>query len=228
MSPAQATILLVDDDPDLLRLLSMRLSTAGYSVVTAASGMQALAQLAQRYPQVVITDLRMDGMDGMTLLDLLHRDHPALPVIILTAHGSIPEAVTAAHHGVFAFLTKPFDGKDLLEQIDKALRVSGAAPRPAEATASTEWRQALLTRSPLLEDVLRQARLVAAGDTSVLITGESGTGKEILARYVFRHSRRAERPFVSVNCAAIPENLLESELFGHEKGAFTGDRPAHR
>jgi two-component system response regulator GlrR len=222
MSTAQSLIMLVDDDPDLLRLLSMRLMTVGYRVVTAASGTQALAQLAHSAPQLVITDLRMDGMDGMTLLDVLHRDHPALPVIILTAHGSIPEAVTAAHHGVFAFLTKPFDGKELLEHIDRALRVSGAAPHPAANGSDEAWRQALVTRSPMMEDLLRQARLVAASDASVLLTGESGSGKELLAEAIHKASQRCLRPFIPVNCGAIPEALLESELFGHSKGAFTG------
>lgn len=227
MSSAPPTILLVDDDTDLLRLLSMRLSTAGYHVVCAVSGVQALVELQRNSPQVVITDLRMDGMDGMTLLDRLQRDHPALPVIILTAHGSIPEAVTAAHHGVFAFLTKPFDGRDLLDHISKALRVGAALPAVATVTPEDDWRRALLTRSPLMEDVLRQARLIAASDASVLITGESGTGKELLAQAIHKASPRCAKPFVPVNCGAIPESLLESELFGHSKGAFTGATQDH-
>src|SRR6266581_1246 len=146
-------ILLVDDDPALLRLLSIRLTAAGYDVMTADSGAQALTQLAVHYPHLVITDLRMEGMDGMALFDTIHRRHPTLPVIILTAHGSIPEAVAATQRGVFGFLTKPFDGKDLLAQVEQALRLSGVTPNGAGGAHDDDWRQAILTRSPLMEDV---------------------------------------------------------------------------
>ena len=215
-------IALVDDDPALLRLLSLRLSAAGYDVVTAENGEKALAQLAVSLPHLVITDLRMDGMDGMTLFETIHRSHPALPVIILTAHGSIPEAVAATRRGVFGFLTKPFDGKDVLAHVEQALRLSGTAGAPEPATDDEDWRQAILTRSPLMEDVLRQAKLVAASDASVLIQGDSGTGKELIAQAIHQASPRRAHPFVPINCGAIPEALLESELFGYSKGAFTG------
>src|SRR5215510_15965065 len=156
MDTSKYIIMLVDDDPALLRLLSIRLTAAGYEIVTADSGTQALAQLAVRYPHLVITDLRMDGMDGLALFDTIHRSHPTLPVIILTAHGSIPEAVAATQRGVFGFLTKPFDGKDLLAQVEKALRVSGVTPHGAGGSQDDDWRQAILTRRPVMEDVLRQ------------------------------------------------------------------------
>jgi len=227
MNTAKYTILLVDDDPALLRLLSIRLTAAGYEITTADSGTQALAQLAVRYPHLVITDLRMDGMDGMALFDTIHRRHPTLPVIILTAHGSIPEAVAATQRGVFGFLTKPFDGKDLLAQVEKALRVSGVTPNGAGGAQADDWRQAILTRSPVMEDVLRQVRMVAESDVSVLIYGESGTGKELIAQAIHHASRRRTHPFVPVNCGAIPETLLESELFGYSKGAFTGATHDH-
>ena len=227
MHTAKYKILLVDDDPALLRLLSIRLTAAGYDISTAGSGTQALAQLAVHYPHLVITDLRMDGMDGMALFDTIHRGHPTLPVIILTAHGSIPEAVAATQRGVFGFLTKPFDGKDLLAQVEQALRLSGVTSNGAGGARDDDWRQAIMTRSPLMEDVLRQVRLVADSDSSVLIYGESGTGKELIAQAIHHASRRRAQAFVPVNCGAIPEPLLESELFGYSKGAFTGATHDH-
>jgi two-component system, NtrC family, response regulator GlrR len=219
-------ILLVDDDPDLLRLISLRLTSAGYRVRTADSGETALATLAVLRPAVVVTDLRMPGIDGMQLFQAIHREHPALPVIILTAHGTIPDAVSATQRGVFGFLTKPFDSQDLLQKVAAAIKLSGDH-READAP-DAEWRAGIVTRSPKMEDLLRQARLVAESDASVLIFGDSGTGKELLARAIHRASKRADGPFVAVNCGAIPAELLESELFGHARGAFTGAVQAHR
>ncbi len=220
-------ILLVDDDPDLLKLISRPHKSAGYRVRTAARGDDALASLATARPGLVITDLKMPGIDGMQLFEAIHRQHPALPVIILTAHGTIPDAVSATQRGIFAFLTKPFDSQDLLHKVAASLRLSGNEAPGADAAAGA-WREGFITRSPRMEDLLRQARLVADSDASVLIYGDSGTGKELLARAIHRASRRAERPFVAVNCGAIPGDLLESELFGHARGAFTGAIQAHK
>ncbi|MFW5454246.1 sigma 54-interacting transcriptional regulator [Thioalkalivibrio sulfidiphilus] len=218
-----ARILLVDDDEGLLRLLSLRLSAAGYQVKTVTSAEQALATLPHYQPRLVITDLRMGGMDGMTLFETVHKDQPALPIIILTAHGTIPDAVEATRRGVFGFLTKPFDSQALLDYVSRALRLAGPGQEAGgdEAVAG-DWREGIISRSAVMEEALRQARLVADSETNVLIQSESGTGKELLARALHRASRRAGRPFVAVNCSAIPEALLESELFGHSKGAFTG------
>ena len=218
------TILLVDDDPDILRLMSLRLTSAGYGVQAVDSGEKALAALAATRPELVITDLKMGGIDGLALFDEIRKQAPMLPVIILTAHGTIPDAVAATRRGVFGFQSKPFDGKHLLEQVEQALRLSGAAP----GAGDEDWRREFVTQSPKMENVLHQARLVAQSEASVLIHGASGTGKELLARSIHRASRRSEGPFVAVNCAAIPENLLESELFGHRKGSFTGATYDHK
>jgi two-component system response regulator GlrR len=216
-------ILLVDDDVDLLRLLSIRLGGAGYDVSTAESGEEALAKLSVIRPHLVITDLRMDGMDGMALFDAVRKSQAALPVIILTAHGSIPDAVDATRRGVFTFLTKPLDSKDLLWEVQRALNTSGATPAGAPADRLEEdWREDIISQSPLMADLLAKTKLAAESGSAVLILGESGTGKEMLAKAIHRASARAEKPFVAVNCGAIPDTLLESELFGHSKGAFTG------
>jgi two-component system response regulator GlrR len=220
-------LLLVDDDPDLLKLLSMRLQAAGYGVTAVESGEDALAHMAMNRPQLVVSDVQLPGIDGLKLFDEIRERHPALPVILLTAHGTIPDAVEATARGVFTYLTKPFDGKALLEKIAEALAI-GASDTPGKAVGGEAWRSPIVSRSASMAEVLAEARMVAASDASVLITGESGTGKELLAQAIHRASPRSKHAFIAVNCGAIPEALLESELFGHVKGSFTGAVANHR
>ncbi len=215
MSHKPAHLLLVDDDPGLLKLLGLRLTSEGYSVVTAESGAEGLRVLNREKVDLVISDLRMDEMDGMQLFAEIQKVQPGMPVIILTAHGSIPDAVAATQQGVFSFLTKPVDKDALYQAIDDALEQSAPA-------TDERWREAIVTRSPLMLRLLEQARLVAQSDVSVLINGQSGTGKEIFARAIHNASPRNSKPFIAINCGALPEQLLESELFGHARGAFTG------
>lgn len=210
-----AKLLLVDDDPSLLKLLGMRLRSEGYQVTTAASGPEALRLLQKEKIELVISDLRMDEMDGLALFGEIQKRHTGLPVIILTAHGSIPDAVSATQQGVFSFLTKPVDKDALYKAIDEAL--AQQAP-----VSDDRWRESIVTRSPLMLKLLEQAHMVAQSDVSVLINGQSGTGKEMLAQAIHAASPRNGKPFVAINCGALPEQLLESELFGHAKGAFTG------
>ncbi len=226
MNNTQRDILLVDDDPDLLRLLSLRLKTVGCSLEAVESGEAALACLETVQPRLIITDMRMGGMDGMDLFRQVQRRRPDIPVIILTAHGTIPDAVKAAHAGVYSFLSKPFNSNELLEQVRKGLNLTGPSSQCAEN--GDDWRCDIITRSPALEALLREAWLVAQSEASVFISGESGTGKELLARAVHRASLRRKRPFLAINCNAIPAELLESELFGHLKGAFTGATATHQ
>jgi two-component system response regulator GlrR len=213
-----ARILLVDDDPDLLKLVSMRIGAAGYQIEAVDSAEAALNVLAAHRVDVLVSDWRLPGIDGLALYEEVHRRFPSLPVIMLTAFGTIPDAIEAVGRGVFAYLVKPFEGRELLSKIAQALAASGGG----HEVEIDDWQSGLITRSPLMAEVLAQTRMVAATDASVLIRGESGTGKEVLARALHRCSSRCDAPFVAVNCGAIPDNLLESELFGHEKGAFTG------
>jgi two-component system response regulator GlrR len=228
MNDTKPVILLVDDDPDILKLVAMRLNTSGYAVQAVDSGERAMTALAASRPQLVITDLKMDGMGGMALFEAIHNVAPTLPVIILTAHGTIPEAVAATKRGVFGFLPKPFDAQALLDQVAQALKLSAGVSVAAARSADADWRSGIVTASAAMEDLLSRARLVAQSDASVFIYGASGTGKELLAGAIHRASARAPGPFVAVNCAAIPEALLESELFGHRKGAFTGAAYEHK
>ena len=217
----KARILVVDDDPGLLRLLTIRLRAENYEVEAVESGAQALASTSRFRPDLVISDLRMEPMDGIGLLKELQNRWPGLKVILLTAHGTIPDAVQATQMGAFGFLTKPVDKQELLDQIQRALKVSGFLD------TNEEWREEFVTHSALMEERLSQAHMVAGTDARVLITGESGTGKELLARAIHKASPRRNKPFLSVSCSATSEDELDSELFGHEAGSWSGAAKAH-
>ncbi len=211
-------ILLVDDDAALRELITLRLEANGFAVEAVDSGEAALAHLALARPDAVLTDMQMNGMDGMALFRAIHARDPALPVIVLTAHGTIPDAVAATQQGLFGYLTKPYDAPTLIDLLKRATRLAGSS---AEA-GDDDWRGDIVTASPAMDALLAEARLAARSDASLLIQGESGTGKELLARAIHRASPRHGKAFVAINCGAIPAELLESELFGHVKGAFTG------
>ncbi len=218
-SPPQrrkARLLVVDDDPGLLRLLTIRLRAENYEVEAVESAALALATASRFRPDLVITDLRMADMDGIGLLRELQARYPGLKVIMLTAHGTIPDAVQATQMGAFGFLTKPIDRQELLAQVQRALRISGFSD------SSDDWRSEFVTRSALMEERLAQAHMVAGTDARVLITGESGTGKELLARAIHKASPRRHKPFLPVNCAETAEEALEADLFGHLPGALGG------
>ena len=222
----QPSVLVVDDDPDLLELLGVRLQRSGYTVLVAADAKAALDSLAHHHVRAVITDLKMDHMDGLELLGEIARRYPVLPVILLTAHGTIPDAVQATQRGAFGFLTKPINNAELLQTLEDAVASNPIDTMVAGGSGDgAQWRAQILTRSAVMEQLLREASLAANSGASILIEGESGTGKELLARAVHAASARTVREFVTVNCTAIPETLFESEVFGHVKGSFTG---AHR
>lgn len=214
-------VLVVDDDRGLLQLMTLRLQSLGYQSRTVESAADAMIEIRRRRPSLVVTDLRMDGMDGLSLLALLQEEWPGLPVIILTAHGTISEAVAATQQGAFAFLTKPVEKEALQTTLQNALQTYSTTGC-SEFSPSRDLLPGFTTRSSRLFGLLEQARLVAKSDVNVLIEGESGSGKEVLAQAIHRASIRAEAPFVPINCGALPADLMESELFGHKRGAFTG------
>ena len=209
----KARILVVDDDPGLLRLLTIRLRAENYEVEAVENGVAAVAAASRFRPDLVITDLRMDQMDGIGLLKELQSRWPGLKVILLTAHGTIPDAVQATQMGAFGFLTKPVDKQELLDHVQKALRISGFAG------SDEDWRAGIVTRSSLMEEKLAQAHMVAGTDARVLITGESGTGKELLAQAIHAASPRRNKAFIVVSCSGSDEAALDTALFG-EGGAM--------
>lgn len=214
----QDRLLLVDDDTSLLKLMAIRLEAEGFEVHTVESAEAALQALRNESVELVLTDLRLEGTSGLELFEQIRHFYPGLPVIIMSAQGTIPEAVAATQKGVFEFLTKPVDKNLLLTTIRAAIQQSGAT----QTEIFEEWREHIVTRSPLMERILNQVRQIASSDVSVMITGATGSGKELLARALHEADKQHAGPMVAVNCGALPEQLLESELFGHVKGAFTG------
>jgi two-component system, NtrC family, response regulator AtoC len=229
MLPEKKQILVVDDEANLRRVLSAQLARDGYEVHTAEDGEAALAFLKEHHIDLVITDLRMPRVDGMDLLRAALRDDPSRPVVMLTAHGTVDNAVEALKTGAFDYITKPFDQNEVRVVVKKALRTrdlaSADATRdlaPAAAPKEGAARFGIIGESPPIAERYTILQRVADTPTTVLITGESGTGKELVARALHENSSRRDKPFIKVNCAAIPRELMESELFGYERGAFTG------
>ncbi|MBI3182692.1 MAG: sigma-54-dependent Fis family transcriptional regulator [Myxococcales bacterium] len=218
-------ILVVDDQRNMRATTAMLLRSEGYSVLEAASGDEALAILAEKPVELLLTDFKMEPMDGLTLLRKGLEISPQTQVIIMTAYGSIESAVEAMRGGAYDYLTKPFKEGELVHRVQRALeraKLLSAVDLFADEFNARHGLTALIGRSPAMRELTSRILKVAPSDATVLVMGESGTGKELVARAVHAHSRRKDRPFVPVNCAAIAEGLLESELFGHAKGAFTG------
>jgi two-component system response regulator GlrR len=218
-------ILVVDDDQNLLELLKMRLESAEYEVVTAGGEAEALGAVKKQGPDLAILDLKLGGGDGIALMQEIHSLIPAIPILILTAHGSIENAVEAMKKGAYSYLTKPFEPQDLLFQIEKALenrRLTSEIVRLKELLAERYDFANIVARSGKMHGVLEVVSRIANTESTVYVHGESGTGKELIAKAIHLASDRKNKPFVAINCAALPEALLESQLFGHERGAFTG------
>ena len=217
----QSRLLVVDDEQDILSLLETLLKKEGHDVETATSGEEALAKMEINIPDLVITDLFLDGMNGMQLMESIHTKTPLLPVIILSGQAQIRDAVKATHMGSTAFLTKPIEKDELYEKVRHTLNVS------ANGRKDSGFAEGIIYKSNIMAKLVDLSMAVAATSVTVFISGETGTGKEIFAKAIHEGSERSEAPFIGVNCGAIPEQLLESELFGHEKGAFTGAATRH-
>ncbi len=216
-------ILVVDDDFDHLELIERWLQLEGFEVITASNGLHALAKLEHFEPDLILTDLMMDQMDGLKLISAVRKNNPIMPVIVLSGHARIKDATDATYLGAAAFLEKPISRKPLADTINQTLELYQSSPTRDSKTFAPKF----IHRSRVVDELLRRARLVAKGDSSVLITGSTGSGKELLAEAIHQESSRKDHPFIAVNCSALPEQLLESELFGHVKGAFTGANNHH-
>ncbi len=209
----------IDDDQSIRWVLDKALKKAGFTVHCFADAAEPEFLLRRLQPAVLLTDIRMPGIDGLELLRRLRASHPDLPVIVMTAHSDLDSAVASLHGGAFEYLPKPFDLDEMVQVVQRACQSRGALkPNVANLGSAPE----IVGKSPAMQEVFRAIGRLARSPITVLITGESGTGKELVARALHRHSPRCEAPFIALNMAAIPKDLLESELFGHEKGAFTG------
>jgi len=219
-----STILIIDDDDQLRRSFERLLSEEGYSILSAPSGEAGLAIVQERMPDLVILDMRLPGMNGFETFKAIHARESKLPVIIMTAYGTTETAIEATKMGAFDYILKPFDIPDMLSVIAQALEAARFMRSPVDINSTPDKysREAIIGRSKPMQDLYKAIGRVSPTDATVLVRGESGTGKELVARAIYQHSLRSNNPFLVINCVAIPETLLESELFGYEKGAFTG------
>ncbi len=218
----QPRILLIEDDPSTASALQKVLQTEGYEVNLAERGDDGLAQATARAFDLVLTDLKLPGLGGMELTAKLRAVKPKLPIIIMTAHGTTDTAIEATKLGAYEYLVKPFEADDLLDLVTSAVAHSRLMSEPVEMGEARSARSAIVGNSRAMQSIYKEIGRVAATPATVLIRGATGTGKELIARALYQHSDRVDKPFIAVNCAAIPETLLESELFGHERGSFTG------
>jgi two-component system response regulator GlrR len=225
MDDFKGKILVVDDDRNILQVIKMRLASGGYQVTTTGIAKEALTLAEQEPFDLLVLDLKLEGQDGISLMENIHHINPNIPVIILTAYGSIKSAVNAMKKGAYGYLTKPFEGHELLLQIDNCLekrKLSTEVKRLRQLVKRKYGFDNIIGKSEKMKKVFEQVTLAAATDSNVYIEGKSGTGKELIAKTLHVASNRKDGPFIALNCAAIPETLMESELFGYEKGAFTG------
>lgn len=215
-------ILLVEDDTNIATGLQKVMRANGYDVTALSRGDTGLERALAEQFDVVVTDLKLPGLDGLELVRQLHQAKPKLPIILITAHGTTEIAIEATKWGAFDYVPKPFEVEELLDLTAKALESSRLMSEPVEMGEAASSRTAIVGKSRVMQSIYKEIGRIAATSVTVLIRGDTGTGKELIARAVYQHSDRAAAPFIAINCAAIPEALLESELFGHERGSFTG------
>ncbi|HZK14816.1 MAG TPA: sigma-54 dependent transcriptional regulator, partial [Desulfobaccales bacterium] len=221
-------LLVVDDEPQILQMISGILRDEGFEVITAPDGEAALKLVGEEAPDLVLLDIALPGLDGLEVLQELKRHYPFLPVVIISAYGSVENAVKATRLGAYDFIEKPPHADKILLTVRNGLELARLSEENRRLRQQTAPVREIIGKSEPIRKLREALNLVAPTNASVLITGENGTGKELVARALHAYSRRSSRPFVEVNCAAIPEDLIESELFGHEKGAFTGATDRHR
>jgi len=222
MTTAAAKVLLIEDDPGIVDTLCRVFADEGHEVVVRGRGDDGLEAASAGNFNVVVTDLRMPGLNGLELVRRLHAARPRLPIILITAFGTTDTAIAAMKHGAYEYLVKPFDLTQLIDTVSRAAGSNRLMSEPVILGDGEEARDALVGQSDAMQAIYKEIGRVASKPVNVLIRGETGTGKELIARALYQHSERAHAPFIAINCAAIPETLLESELFGHERGAFTG------